>query len=326
MRISWPAAMASSVSKVEGAQVVQASAGTYTFSLADEAVTRLADSSPYNLTLTLTLALALTLALTLTTSPSPSPITLTLTDHLSPLTSHPHPCPHPHPHPHPQVAISVGSHQKAFEVHLTGVTHLEPPLTVSCVYQLKQCTGAKWQLVEDWGSGYRAEVLVASWAPGAQVRTHETHTIYHQTHDITWHHMASHMASRMASHGITPHLIGITTQDLKSESASSQHANITSACTHHPPPILQSPACGTATPPHRHTATPPHRHTATRPHGHTATPPHRHTATPPHRHTATRPHGHAATRPHGHTATRPHWPLTEPSAWGCVRLMGYVRR
>ena len=90
MRISWPAAMASSVSKVEGAQVVQASAGTYTFSLADEAVTRLADSSPYNLTLTLTLALALTLALTLTTSPSPSPITLTLTDHLSPLTSHPH--------------------------------------------------------------------------------------------------------------------------------------------------------------------------------------------------------------------------------------------
>ena len=56
------------------------------------------------------------------------------------------------------------------QVHLEGISHLEPPLSIGCHYQLKACTGAKFQLVEDWGAGYRAEVLISRWAAAAQVR------------------------------------------------------------------------------------------------------------------------------------------------------------
>ena len=55
-------------------------------------------------------------------------------------------------------ATSVGAHQKAFEFTLGGLSHLEPPLAIGCHYQLKGCNGASWQLIEEWGSGYRAEV------------------------------------------------------------------------------------------------------------------------------------------------------------------------
>ena len=72
-------------------------------------------------------------------------------------------------------AISVRG-GKAFEVHLLGAAdvlmqHLEQPLEIKCHYQLKACAGASWQLLEDWGGGYRAEVLIAEgWAAGAHVQ------------------------------------------------------------------------------------------------------------------------------------------------------------
>ena len=56
-------------------------------------------------------------------------------------------------------ATSIGAHQKAFDVYLSGTAHVDPPLSVACHYQLRPCTAATWQLVEDAGSSYRAEVL-----------------------------------------------------------------------------------------------------------------------------------------------------------------------
>lgn len=74
-------------------------------------------------------------------------------------------------------AISVGTNLKAFEIQLAGSQqHLEAPASVSCHYQLRSCSeprgaGARWQLVEDWGTGYRAEILISKWAAGGQVPT-----------------------------------------------------------------------------------------------------------------------------------------------------------
>ena len=67
-------------------------------------------------------------------------------------------------------AVRVGSSQRAFEVRFRQPQHLVPPREIACHYHLEVCHSAKWQLVEDWGGGFRAEVLLGKWAPSAQVR------------------------------------------------------------------------------------------------------------------------------------------------------------
>ena len=55
-------------------------------------------------------------------------------------------------------------------MHLRKPDRLIYPREIACRYQLEICSAAKWQLVEDWGSGFRAEVLLGKWVPSAQLR------------------------------------------------------------------------------------------------------------------------------------------------------------
>ena len=111
VRVDWPAELmgAATVSRVDGAQLVLASSGSFTFTLADQAR-----------------------------------------------------------------AINSGGY-KAFEVQFKGGADsfgaLETPSAVSCNYLLHACKAASYQVVEDWGYGFRAEVITSSmWPAGAHVR------------------------------------------------------------------------------------------------------------------------------------------------------------
>ena len=68
-------------------------------------------------------------------------------------------------------AASVGQHLKAFEIQLAGLhDDLPPPSRITCHYQMRSCGAAKFQLVEDLGGSFRAEVLLDRWQSGGQVR------------------------------------------------------------------------------------------------------------------------------------------------------------